>query len=417
MSHPEDNSFPADTDSTMDDTLSALVDKIVEKNSAEDNTSQRPAKTPKLTTTDDFDTPLYAKLLGIDPEFTLTIFRHFDNRGDPVVAEYIANLLAINFIPQIPKNDPKAIPSVLKCKLSSSTIETVIPLIMYYFQTRNFRNNIIEATANKKSVFNVNQRPFMPAFQFTPDQHLHKVTALKESFAMQLQGIHRESAEFISEFLIIRATKCIRDDIKVHLTDTDEITTETQNQLCVLFLKCQIEFVHKFNIKNTDWELYTSKVNHTEPKWRKDDLSPPTTMHNRYATALISKVHKGHEKLDTEVVKSEYENFLREGMDVVEKSKINRSNLSQNNRSRMPPQQQKERKQFAQKKKWQDDRDNAQERDYGPNSSNSQGGRKFKKPRRFHNRENKDVGKGNKSSRDGGSEKFENIPNMLQKID
>lgn len=329
------------TDPALDALMSSMTDGVMaqegDENEDELPEGVRPPKMRKTDTDSDFDSALYGQLLQIDTSQSLSIFNYFDERDDLVIREYIDKLIMLNFIPCAPNNDPTVLmSSVVNCKLSAETVEKVIPILMFYFQTRNFYNNIVEATAAEKSVFNVNQRPFMPAFKFTPESDLRKVTAIKNSFAMQIQGVHSQSAQFISEFLLIRAASIIMNEVKGKVGTTGDVTTETKAHLNILFFKCKIEFVGKFKLKNVDWSTYKSKVHHTEPKWRKEEISPPTDMENRYAAQLIARVKRGNESFEPASVKSDFENFLQAGVRTVTNAKTKTQQQRQNPQSRPP---------------------------------------------------------------------------------
>lgn len=309
-----DNNFPA-SDTVTDEEMSALDETVPEPPKTADDRGTGAAS--------DFDSALCARLLNIDCSEILSIHHFFDYREDPVIKEYISNLVDLNFVPTTPRvNDASLITTPeLKCKLPILTVEQVISLLMCFFQTRNFYHNMISATAHGKSVINVNQKPFMPAFQFTPLVNLKKVTDIKTSFAMQLQGVHSESAEFIGEFLVIRAAKLIQTEVKKFLTDLDQIKEETQGQLDIIFYRSKMEFVRKFSIKNIDWDKYESKAKHTEPNWRKKNEAVPTEVQNKYASELIKRVRKGEDSIDTSAVKKDYSLFLDEGQRKLDEAK------------------------------------------------------------------------------------------------
>jgi len=266
-----------------------------------------------------FSSALYVKVFSIDSKKQLNFYEYFDDKDDdPVVSEYLKNLVQLEFVPQLPdlpSENPNFITQCqVKSDISTQCRKLITPLLMSYFQSRNFKDNIEKANQHNKAVANPNMKLFMPAFQFAPKQNLEQVTELKTKFAIEVQELHCKSALFIAEFLLLRAGVLIHDDLKDKVSSEAELKEETQNHFSIMYLKCLMEFTRKFKIKNTDFETYQTKITHSESKWRKTDTIPPPLTKNHYATDMMSKISKNEYNFQPQAIATEFNSFLTEDL-------------------------------------------------------------------------------------------------------
>jgi len=266
-----------------------------------------------------FASALYMKVYNIDGKKELCVYDYFDRKDDdPVVSEYIENLIQLGFVIQLPElptedNPNKTVHCEVGSEISVRCRQLVTPLLMSYFQTRNFNKNMSSAIEHKKVLANPQMKLFMPAFQFSPLQNLEDVTQLKQMFALKVQELHCKSAEFIAEFLILRAGVIIHNELKETINDTAKLKSEVQNHFSVMYLKCLLEFTRKFRGKETNFADYESKLRHSESKWRKTEGAAPPLTKNHYATDFIRKLEKNEVDLRPGSVAEEFNNFMKKG--------------------------------------------------------------------------------------------------------
>lgn len=271
-----------------------------------------------------FQSALLKQLSSIDPDKSLSIHEYLDDHDkDPIVKEYIDKLMKLRFYPCKPNiGELEKFDTVtVKCDLSASCHEQITELLMAFFHCRYNHNNLVDATANGCTVIPVQAKLTIPFFAKTPAKSLQKLTKLKTSLALQIQGVGVETTEFISELLYISAAYAIYEEIHKAITDENERIQEIQTQFEIHFLKSEMEYMKQAKIKNILWNNYRSKVKHIEPRWRALGLKPPTLINNHLATNIKNRINRNEENFDPKSVKIEFVSFLVEGEKMIERMK------------------------------------------------------------------------------------------------
>lgn len=260
----------------------------------------------------------------LDPEKTLAIFAFIDDQEkDPIVREYAEKILELGCFPVIPNGDSFNLSEpVTPITITKNCSAEVVETIMNFFRINYFKNNMIDATANNKSVMSVQAKLNMPCFQTYPLKTHDSFAKIKHSAAIQIQSLSAEGAKFNAELMCIRSAHLLFTEIKNSIDKDDaKIAETTQFHFQLHFRKASMEFVRKFNIKKIDWENFISKVRIILPKWRREDTAPPQSLRNNHATDIIARIKNDQEKFDLASIKSEYENFLKDGEAAVQRMK------------------------------------------------------------------------------------------------
>jgi len=260
---------------------------------------------------------LKEELTVIEATTSLALFDVVENYlTDPIVKSYADKLLEMGFFPTLPTTQEELMriqaPTV-KVDLSPECQKYVISTLMDFFRTVYFKKNMQDAYDANKVVIPVKAPCMMPGFQFTPLEYLERDYAILHSAGIQMQKNGELKAKFVSELMLVYSASCIFEEVKrqVNLLVTQQIAT--QQLIDVYYYKAKLEFMKKFNIKIFDWENYTSKVKLILPKWRRENLPPPTQLHNRYATDIVERITAGKESFRPEQVRKDFLDFVNKG--------------------------------------------------------------------------------------------------------
>ncbi|CAL8128235.1 unnamed protein product [Orchesella dallaii] len=260
------------------------------------------------------ETALEAQLLIIDKDKSLEIFKFLGSvNSDPIVKDYVDKLLDIKFIPSVPLQDEfeELHLKTTDCALSEVCSSTLVSLQMLFCQSRYFSNNIGQAIKHRKSVINTQANLHMPGFSRLPADILNKMTALKQSFAIQLQAISYDGSQFFQEHLLIEGAHLIYCEVKDKI-DQSKLTREITNHFDIHFVKAQTEFLKVFNIKDIDWKTYENRVKHSSPFWRKRNQEPPKAK-SFFATKIVQRILNKQESFDPSTVQYEFKDFMEKG--------------------------------------------------------------------------------------------------------
>ena len=231
---------------------------------------------------------------------------------DPLVQEYVSILLKSNLMPVI-LDESKREEILQASPQIHLTNQELLPAMinwMTYMQSTYFTNNIRKATANDIGLFNPKYSFSIPSFNLLPSYFHENIHLLKKDFvnSVQLQAII--GSEFLRELMILR----IYNSILEALHKNTIVNGNQLNDLVLFYTylshKCsQIEFMHKYNIKDINWAERTTKVKETLPGWRKNpNGSPPTIPINFYAKNLILNINRLD--LDPNVLESRFQHQL-----------------------------------------------------------------------------------------------------------
>lgn len=272
----------------------------------------------------------------LDPEKKLCIHEYlYDSKDDILVVEYVEKMKTINFIPDLPSADKICVTSTTTTTITKDTACAIANNFMCFFQTRYSRNNLLDAIANEKAVFNLYASLKVPCFQLTPQKHLDRTTAIKSSATTQIQFNATESLYFVSQLLFIRSAHLIWEEVKKTVVDPLLLKSEVQNHLNVHFVKSKMEFLRKFKVEIIDFSLYKSKLIHSESDWRRRKAPPPQQVRSFYAKELSSRISAGKESFNAANVKQEFLAFMEEGQKNLQKVKEKYSSKS-NNHDKIP---------------------------------------------------------------------------------
>lgn len=313
--------FPHGPDDDMEITK---ITETIEKNESR----KRPAdekledRAHKKTLSSEAIKKLESDLQEVGFEEEALIFNYIqDYDSDQVVKEYIDTAILLKIVPEI--ENTAEVKSWLKessvNEVNKETKEAVANFLSFYFQSKYFQSNMKEATGNAIDLIQIQAKVMVPCFQLVPSSYLTKCTEAKRSLAYQLQGLSFEASQFTTDLLILRSLNAIRAELQKHSETVCK--TDILHHFSTLFLKTQMEFISTYNIKNIDWSTKQGKVKHIEPKWRKSNEDPPTLLHNKYAQGLVKRIKQNSESFDPKVVKSEYESFVNNGKNWIEKMK------------------------------------------------------------------------------------------------
>ncbi|CAL8119527.1 unnamed protein product [Orchesella dallaii] len=122
----------------------------------------------------------------------------------------------------------------------------------------------------------------MPGIGFCPREYLERDFYIVQTAGFQMPKNAVLKARFISEYFLVNG----------------------------VFYKALMEFLKVFKIKLFDGPSFKSKVRFILPKWRKQNLAPPTLLYSRYSKLITDRIIKGTESFNPEEVKNEYINFI-----------------------------------------------------------------------------------------------------------
>jgi len=145
-------------------------------------------------------------------------------------------------------------------------------------------------------------------------------TKLKKNLSLLLQKAAHESAQFISELLLIKSVSLLHDELTTTVKKMD-LKQAVQFQFELHYHKARMEFIRVFNIKNIDWEHFESNVLHIQPYWRKSDQQMPDAIMNRYATKIKTRIHNSQESFDPTDITAEFQQFLADGEAAIQEMK------------------------------------------------------------------------------------------------
>jgi len=287
---------------------------------------------PKRQRVDEFTSSLEHKLKLLDQDEKLQIFKYVeDAKSDVVVKEYIDKLLELDFIPTVPSSEElkKIGEKKLLTTLNEQCSVEVVSLLMDFFQSMYFRNNIGGAIGAQKSVINVKANLHMPNFKKLPDRCLQSMTEIKQNCAVLIQSQAYIGTEFIEELLLIQCANAILKDVKDKVS-TQALKVEICNQLDVHCLKATTEFLAHFKIREIDWVNFENKVRHTCPVWRKNNQPLPPSR-NYYAKDITQRILSKQESFNPATVQQQYEDFMQRGIFAAKNISMKRnSNASSN---------------------------------------------------------------------------------------
>jgi hypothetical protein len=255
------------------------------------------------------------RLEDLDYINDLSALKFIDSyNSDPLVTEYINNLLEYpQCCPIVPSEE-----KILEYLDFPSTL--VPPNELYvllttnffsYFQVSYFKNNVQNATANGKTMFNPKCDFFMPQFPLVPEKVLNDMTRAKTAFVYHIQGYAVDGASFTRELLLLRNIKAIKDFVLSAEPGTLDTASHVKHIFSKGYVRAQLEFSNKYNVKNIDWNKREDKVRHTVPFWRKATIPvPPTTAYNKYAVSLSEDIRAGKISFRSEELKTEYRDFF-----------------------------------------------------------------------------------------------------------
>jgi len=193
---------------------------------------------------------------------------------------------------------------------------------MSYFQLQYFQNNVVQATAEAKTMFNPKCDFFVPQFPLLPEKSLDDITRSKIAFVLLYQNSAVEGAQFTRELLLIRIIKDIRNFVN-ETSCKDVNTADAIKHIFSLgYMRAKIEFNLQYKIKNIDWGKREDKVRHTIPFWRKQTIKiPPTKPFNKYSVALAENIKTSKISFKSEELKDEYTKFFQNSEAVVKRMK------------------------------------------------------------------------------------------------
>ena len=232
------------------------------------------------------------KIQSMDPDNKLTIFELSNTyKEDPLVLEYINNLLQLNIIPQPPSSE-EADEFLNLCPditLGNSDLLPIITNWMTILQMRYFSRNVTKATESNIGLFNPVYKFSIPAFNLLPAATLENITLLKQDLTRGVQLEAIRGSQFGRELLILRNLKALADSVQSKGSKNIQETVLHYNALC--YRKATMEFYDQYQVKDISWEGKTTKVRHTQPKWRKEeDPIPPVNPTNFYARNLSNRI-------------------------------------------------------------------------------------------------------------------------------
>jgi len=307
-----------DSSQDDDDIIPATQEKAPTKRKHKENEIGNEKK-QKL----EIPTAFVSLLHSTDTTHKLAIHSFMDDyHSDVLVQEYIDNMLIIGHSPLIPNQqelEAHAVQSTFSVTSESSI--ALIKNFMSFFQGKYFQNNVTSAQVYRKHVFNPIVKMSVPAFQLFPKQTHEQFTLAKESLAMQIEGCAVLGSMFTSELLILRNMRIIFDECTEKRISDENMKRTLDNIFAIHYLKAKMEFVSKFNIKIFDWENKDCKIRHIQPKWRSENLEPPKTAFNHYATHITKKIEAGEENFNGKEVLNSFHNFLTNGMKSLTKAK------------------------------------------------------------------------------------------------
>lgn len=263
------------------------------------------------------------KIGEIDPNKHLQVYDFLkDLNSDKIVSEYVEKLLDLDFFPIIPCGDKVFLTEPeFEINISKKCHIEVVNLMMNFFQLNYFKNNMFEATSNRKAVINIQSKVFMPCFSSYPQKTFEDMQKINHSAAMQTQSIAGVGAKFNAELMCIRGAHLLYLELKHELENIDHIKDMIQHHFDIHFHKACMEFIRKFKIKKIDWENFQSKIRLLLPKWRRENSAPPINFSNRYANEIEARIQSNTERFDVTSVQNEFEQFVKEGEEAIDKAR------------------------------------------------------------------------------------------------
>jgi len=257
-------------------------------------------------------------------------------KSDPLVTEYIDSLLEYpEFCPIVPKEETIFEYADLKLNFDppDELLVQVTTNFMSYFQLSYFKNHVVNATKEGKTMFNPKCDFFVPQFPLLPEQTLNDFTKAKKALVFHYQDYAVQGATFTKELLLIRIIKAIKDFVISSSPDSTDSNPHIKLVFSKCYLKSKVEFAKKYKIKNIDWTQRDDKVRHTVPFWRKQTIQiPPTKAVNKYAEALSEEIRAGKASFESKELKHEYMNFFDKPNSIIaEMNKIAQSSANELN--------------------------------------------------------------------------------------
>lgn len=274
----------------------------------------------KIMLPEDFDQVLD----DLDPGKSLSVHDLKSESGNDILVSEYANLFCkLKLLPTIPKQEEleQWISHPTDMDITTDASIKLVKNFMSLFQSKYFQNNITAAQVNHAHVINPSVKMSVPNFQLLPDLFFKKIHTMKESFAMQYEGLAVEGSQFTSELLVLRNLNLIYTELTEKLDSESHIHPVVLKIFATHYLKSKMEFAQQFHIKNIDWKNRESKVNYMQPKWRKENQEPPTEAFNFYAKIITKRIEEGKEKFQASSVISEYKEFMQKGESSLQKAK------------------------------------------------------------------------------------------------
>ena len=243
-------------------------------------------------------------------------------KTDPLVTEYADTLLQLpHCCPIMPTED-------LLFEHAETQLNFIVPNDLYvhittnfisYCQLSYFKNNVVNATAEGKTMFNPKCDFFIPQFPLVPEQTLNDMTRAKKALVFHFQDYAVQGAQFTRELLLIRNFKAITSFLtESGITDTD-IQCQMKHIFAKGYIRAKLEFVAQYNVKFIDWKKREDKVRHTLPFWRSQTIKvPPIQPFNRFAVSLAENIKASKVSFVSEDLKTEYTNFFHKSEAIVD---------------------------------------------------------------------------------------------------
>ena len=247
----------------------------------------------------------------------LAIHKVLQCASDPIVIEYVALVEKLKLLPTIPdiESMKEATKYVPEYNLTKDDCIFLIQNFMTIFQSKYFQQNVKKASANEKAIVNPKTRLLVPCSHLLPERSLTKFNELKKNYALLIQETAYDGSEVISELLILRNLNCIMERIYSFPRGDDNVNNIRDYFFATTYMKAQIEFVTKFNLKVINWEEKQCKISTHQPRWRDgENAIPPQSAFNNYAKNIIARINNDRENFEGAAVMNSYEDFINNGI-------------------------------------------------------------------------------------------------------
>ncbi|CAL8101378.1 unnamed protein product [Orchesella dallaii] len=260
---------------------------------------------------------------------------------DILVREYVDKLLKYQMLPFQPDQTLLESMEAPNYTLSVEVQKVIIPNFFWYFQKRYFEKNTMEASDRDIPLFSPIARFNVPQYQHIPLATIEKLTEDRKIFAVSTQYKFLLGNQFSMENQLLQ----IWHEITTYISSMNEIKTKDQIQqethyfYLTFFLTCKTEFFKKYRMRNIDWDKKEDKVKPSLPRWRKENLTAPNNMSNRYSAALVKGIEEGRQAINANTAISNFTNLTTKTIAEIENNILsqNSKNIPTTSRAKIKP--------------------------------------------------------------------------------